>query len=92
MSLNCRAGDLAIVTRSDFPERCGSIVEVIRPYPNKRYGDWVIRWRGVDYAAYDSCLKPIRDQDGNESFLKGVSIDAQIEVLRKINRRNKERA
>lgn len=63
--MNCKPGDLAINIWSEptRPETLGAIVTVVRPYTGNRLpeADWVIEWRGNEYAAIDKYLRPIRD-------------------------------
>jgi hypothetical protein len=101
--MNCKPGDLAFVVHSG--RNAGKIVRVLRAsiYRAVRNSDgrlkhgqiWeidgaLLSWSGepVRYC-HDDYLRPIRDQDGDESFIRKVPVDDQINVLRKINQRKK---
>jgi hypothetical protein len=93
--MNCKPGDLAVLVRAFLPANLGKVCRVIKWNPDRQ--DWDIEfpspvmWNNGDVdtrgTAYDDQLRPIRDQDGDESFIRKVSVDDQINVLRKINQR-----
>lgn len=82
MKLNCKQGDLAVVVRS-WAGNEGKIVQCVRLLPGGP--DWIEdgpRWeidRGVPsrngyplFSVADSCLRPLRDSEGEDEALRLV--------------------
>jgi hypothetical protein len=86
--MNCKPNDMAVVVRAGKkPEWLGRVVTVIRRFDAE---SWITDPLPEGFVAVmDRVLRPIRDQDGDESFIRKVSVDDQINVLRKINQRKK---
>ena len=62
MTLNCKPGDIAINVGGERLDHLGVIVTVLRPYTDRHWrAEWVIEYRGKEYAAWDRFLRPIRD-------------------------------
>lgn len=78
MSCRCKPGDLAVVVRCDIPENLGKVCTVLEA-ANLPQLAWVvefprpIRWLGGAFAtvgvAYDSLLRPLRDNDGVDEMV-----------------------
>lgn len=72
--MNCRPGDLAVIVRCQMhPPLIGTFVRVVRrvpddywymdsPLPKPDGGAWIF--------IHDSCLRPIRDNDGEDEMLR----------------------
>lgn len=79
--MNCKPGDLAVMTASDFPRNVGALFRVIGTYRCDP-GDWYVEALsacdgslgpispGDKVWATDSCLRPIRDNDGEDETLQ----------------------
>jgi hypothetical protein len=73
MSLRCRPGDLAVIVRTSVaPEHIGKIIRCVRTYgeywqiePRLPCGDRV----GHYEMAHDSCLRPLRDNPGEDQII-----------------------
>lgn len=94
-----KAGELAIVVSCTDEEWIGRIVTLVRQVvglgvPSGRAGEgWETDPAPLPQIGFlNYCLRPIRGDEGNEPFIKTVSVDDQINVLRRLNQRRKERA
>jgi hypothetical protein len=93
--MNCKPGDLAMYI-GPIEHLRGFVVRVLHADPYF-VGAWIHEPSfgspgHIPNSTWDKNLRPIRDQDGNEPFVKTVSVDDQIDVLRRLNQRRKERA
>ena len=85
--MNCKPGDLAVIVRSMAGNE-GLIVEVIEHSELSPEYDWLIRaprairWAFGDISdighAKDSCLRPIRDNDGEDEMLRIVGKPQEV--------------
>lgn len=82
--MNCKPGDLAVIVNSeDTPKAVGSIVRCIKYEPghngrpawiiDKNFGDRISddgRRLIIGNWFADFCLRPIRDQDGEDEMIR----------------------
>lgn len=79
--MNCKQGDLAVVvTAKFFPEEIGKIVTCVQFKPSLGEPAWIVdpplgkdesrngHFFKADWV-FDSCLRPIRDNDGTDETL-----------------------
>lgn len=94
--MNCKEGDLAIVTRS-INGNAGIIVRCIALHPagcftyEKSLGPmWevdreltFVSWAGsvkLENFAPDACLRPIRDQPGEDQSIQWAGLPGELEI------------
>lgn len=80
--MNCKPGDLAVIVRSlDSPEAIGSLVKCVSFLSGLRNPSWQLDRKVADDKLRDGklirgdwfadkCLRPIRDQDGEDEMIR----------------------
>ena len=89
--MNCRPNDLAMIVRGYPADNIGKIITVTKlcadfSFPTWEYtGAWLrAPFGGKCYMIDDECLKPIRDQDGEDQSLTWAGKPNSIESPQKV--------
>jgi hypothetical protein len=86
--MNCKPGDMAVIVRSHDTRNIGRLVTVLRPYPRIEASWWICSgsvlhgifsdWpTGAEVGMYDSHLRPIRDQPGDDEMLSITGLPSE---------------
>lgn len=89
MKLNCKPGDLAVIANVQNTSRTyliGGIVRVVSLWsdPGSSWPMWNIEGApnhpefGLIYAIADACLRPIRDNDGEDETLQWLDVPHKV--------------